>query len=141
MGLDNNHTGCPGTRGRECQMCKKFKLKRVHGFTLLEIMIVVSIIGLLAAIAIPNFIKSRSKSQQNVCINNLRQVSAAIQQWAMELKKGPTSVVTADDVLPYMKGPVICPSGGTTFADSYTMTTVAELPVCQKLPTTHLLVP
>jgi len=117
----------------------KSRTKSVNGFTLIEIMIVVSIIGLLAAIAIPNFLKARGTSQQNVCINNLRQVSAAMQQWAMEMKKAPNSPVTADDVLPYTKGQVVCPSGGTSFANSYTLTTVAEQPICQKVPLTHLL--
>jgi prepilin-type N-terminal cleavage/methylation domain-containing protein len=54
------------------------------GFTLVEIMIVVAIIGLLAAIAIPNFMRARSRSQANACINNLRQIDGAINQWAME---------------------------------------------------------
>jgi prepilin-type N-terminal cleavage/methylation domain-containing protein len=54
------------------------------GFTLVEIMIVVAIIGMLAAIAIPNFMRARSRSQANACINNLRQIDGAINQWAME---------------------------------------------------------
>ena len=61
----------------------KIKTSRKAGFTLVEIMIVVAIIGLLAAIAIPNFIKARTTSQQNACINNLRQIDAAKNQWAV----------------------------------------------------------
>jgi prepilin-type N-terminal cleavage/methylation domain-containing protein len=113
--------------------------KNKAGFTLLEIMIVVAIIGLLAAIAIPNFIKARSTSQKSVCINNLRQINSAVQQWALETKKAPSSPVTAADVLPYMKGPVLCPAGGTTFTDSYDLTTVAGEPTCLRVALTHLL--
>jgi prepilin-type N-terminal cleavage/methylation domain-containing protein len=109
------------------------------GFTLVEIMIVVAIIGLLASIAIPNFVKARTTAQMNACISNLRQIDGAIQVWAAETKQGETATVTPTDVLPYLKGEVKCPSGGKTFADSYTVTTVAARPTCQKVPTTHKL--
>jgi len=109
------------------------------GFTLVEIMIVVSIIGLLAAIAIPNFIKARSTSNMTACINNLRQVDECIQQWAAENKKAASAPVAFTDISPYLKRSVICPSGGTSFADSYTIVDVGTKPACQKVTSTHIL--
>jgi len=108
------------------------KIRKVHkaGFTLVEIMIVVAIIGLLAAIAVPNFVKARTTAQMNACINNLRQIDGAIQQWALEQKKAASALVTEGDVTPYLKNSVVCPAGGTTFADSYAVTDCQTPPTC-----------
>src|SRR5215813_136320 len=102
----------------------KIKSNRTAGFTLVEIMIVVAIIGLLAAIAVPNFVRARTTAQQNACINNLRQMDGAIQQWALENRKAPDSGVGSADITPYIKldsnGDLPkCPGGG-----SYNMVTV-----------------
>ncbi len=87
------------------------------GFTLVEIMIVVAIIGLLAAIAIPNFVKARTTAQKNACVNNLRQIDGAKEQWALENKKATGDTVADTDVDPYIKGLTAkakaCPGGGT----------------------------
>ena len=90
---------------------------RKAGFALVEIMIVVAIIGLLAAIAIPNFVKARATSQANACINNMRQLDAAANQWALENKKTTGATVAAADVTPYIKlnaqnSLPPCPAGG-----------------------------
>jgi prepilin-type N-terminal cleavage/methylation domain-containing protein len=104
-------------------------------FTLVEIMIVVAIIGLLVAIAIPNFVRVRARSNTTACIDNLRQIDGAAQEWALEFKKAPDATVTFTDIRDFLRGPLTCPSGGTTFQDSYQMTTVTNKPVCLRQPT------
>ena len=108
----------------------KNNTSRKAGFTLVEIMIVVAIIGLLAAIAIPNFVRARTQSQKNACINNLRQIDGAVQQWALENKAAATATPGFTDIKDYLKNQVVCPSGGTSFGNSYTLNGVTNKPTC-----------
>src|SRR5437870_9964690 len=94
----------------------KTNYSRKAGFTLVEIMIVVAIIALLAAIAIPNFVKARTSSQKTACIANLKQMEGAKATWAMELKKSSSAVPGPTDIYGgtlYIREEPGCPGGGT----------------------------
>ena len=108
---------------------KTTRTTRLRGFTLVEIMIVIAIVALLAAIAIPALLRAGGKSQATACINNLRQLDTAIQQFCVVAGKHVGDSVTyPDDLTPYIrlnsKGQIPpCPAGGT-----YTLTPVGTMP-------------
>jgi len=105
---------------------KMRKLLGQKGFTLVEIMIVVAIIGLLAAVAIPNFMRAREKAQTNACIANLKQIDGAKTLYALDnnLSTGD-AVVMGDLVSDYIKSTPSCPAGGT-----YTVGAIGTTPTC-----------
>ncbi len=111
------------------------------GFTLVEIMIVVAIIGLLAAIAIPNFVKARQKAQESACIANLRQIEGATQVWAVDLGKGDTDAVAMTDLVPtYIKATPYCPTDSVT-KTGYVLVNASTRPTCPNVAgnPTHVL--
>jgi prepilin-type N-terminal cleavage/methylation domain-containing protein len=115
----------------------KINTSRKAGFTLVEIMIVVAIIGLLAAIAIPNFVKARNTSQKNACINNMRQIDSATQQWALETGAADSTAPTSS-IWGYIKGGIApkCPTGNLDYA---LPVSVVLGPVCPGTVAGHVL--
>jgi prepilin-type N-terminal cleavage/methylation domain-containing protein len=102
------------------------KNSRKSGFTLVEIMIVVAIIGLLAAIAIPSFVNARIKSQTNACINNLRLIQGAKDQYALDHNgTAPTALGDLVGYNSYITKTPVCKAGGT-----YTIAALGADPTC-----------
>jgi prepilin-type N-terminal cleavage/methylation domain-containing protein len=115
-------------------MIQKLNTKR-GGFTLVEIMIVVAIIALLAAIAVPNFLRSRKRSQATRILEDLRMLDSACDQYAIENSKGSGSSIGFADIQLYLKtGTALYNSGGTDLlGNSYGVFTVDSIP---KVPAT-----
>ena len=113
-------------------MLKKLTTKR-GGFTLVEIMIVVAIIALLAAIAVPGFLRARKRSQASKIINDLRMIDSAVDQYAIETTKKSGDPVDISDWTNYVKkDTVLYATGADLFGNSYGPQTVDSLP---KVPT------
>ncbi len=110
----------------------KINNSRKAGFTLVEIMIVVAIIGLLAAIAIPNFVKARQASQKSACIANLKQIEGAKATWALETKQIASAIPGDADLFgtdKYIREKPECPAGGV-----YALLGVDLKPTCSRAP-------
>lgn len=106
----------------------KNRRSSTHGFTLVEVMVVVAIIGLLMAVGIPNLARARLNSQRNLCISHLREIDSIKQQWALENHRGVDSDAPTEAELKlyfwHERWPQ-CPAGG-----AYSPGRVGEPPTC-----------
>jgi prepilin-type N-terminal cleavage/methylation domain-containing protein len=107
--------------------------KRRGGFTLVEIMIVVAIIALLAAIAVPGFLRARKRAQASKILNDLRLIDSAVDQYAIETNKATAATVAVADWTNYLKkNTTLWKTGNDLFGNAYGAQTVDTLP---KVPT------
>jgi prepilin-type N-terminal cleavage/methylation domain-containing protein len=112
-------------------MFKKLSSKSRGGFTLVEIMIVVAIIALLAAIAVPGFLRARKRAQATRILNDLRMIDSAVDQYAVETSKSSGSAVAVTDWTNYVKkDTLLFSTGQNLFGETYGPQTVDKLPAC-----------
>jgi len=116
-----------------------------RGFTPWKLLGLVVILFLLAAIAIPQFVRPRTTSSPNACVNNLRLIDSAKQQWALERGKGPDDIPAASDIQPYLERgnagllPTCPVDSNNSFSSSYSINNMATKPTCKILPSNHVL--
>ena len=103
--------------------------KRRGGFTLVEIIIVVAIIALLAAIAVPGFLRARKRSQASRILNDLRMIDSAVDQYAIETNRKTNDPVAVTDWTNYLKkGSLLYNSGNSLLGTAYGAQTVDNIP-------------
>jgi len=106
--------------------------KSHKGFTLVEIMIVVAIIALLAAIAVPGFLRARKRSQASRILNDLRMIDSAVDQYAIETNRKTGDAVSVVDWTNYLKkGSLLYNSGNSLLGTTYGPQTVDTIPQVQ----------
>ena len=108
----------------------QISLRRRHGFTLVEIMIVVSVIALLAMIAVPSFLRARKRGQAVAVLDELRLLDAAIAQYAIDNNKSSGVEITFQDLQPYLKkGGTLYNTGEDIFGNDFGTFAIDTLPV------------
>jgi prepilin-type N-terminal cleavage/methylation domain-containing protein len=106
-------------------------MRRRFAFTIIEIMVVITLLGLLTAIVVPHVLSARDRGNQRACISNLREIDQAIQLWAVDSKALPTDPVTHTNLIPYLRKLPTCPAvRGGNFGSDYGMTFVEEPSYC-----------
>src|SRR6476620_12128922 len=108
----------------------RFQRTRRAGFTLVEIMIVVAIITLLAALAIPGFLRARKRAQASRVKDDLRLIEAAVDQYAIETQRQPGAIVSIADWTAYLKKETqLCTTGRDVLGQDYGTQTVDQIPI------------
>lgn len=122
-------------------MLKLSRHKNRKGFSLVEVLLAAAIIGLLCAMAIPNFSKIRANVYKDQCTTNLRRIVSAKEHWSLET--GNTIEPSPTQLDPYIKDgtfSLFCPLDSTkSFTNSYNINNVATNPTCKISPSTHKL--